>query len=796
MKRIAFKATIKKNLLCLALLFIVPALLTVQQLSAQITVKGKTSITADDFYYVTILSPKDSTVITFQFFDTPEFEMRDLKQSEFILQITSPLLYKTYSCLYGTLGNNTVIDAGYIWLIPEVKSLGEVEIVGTRPKLRFTEGKLVYNIQDNTDLKRLISLDDVLRRVPFLSVEENKISVFGKKNTIVLVNGVPPKNDNWELISPEEIKEIEIITNPSAEYNASGMAVVNIITHRKFIKGFNGQISGSISKAEFWRSSNNLQVGYATEKINMYSSMNYNPNKRRYIETYERYFPDGTEMFNTLNQERNTDKDYSILFGVDYIPHPKHTIGLQYQHTNWHPTRKTSNENMLHTNADVQHFETYMSGDLMNKRHIYDANYTYQIDSIGKKLSVNLGHVDFASHENNDINAIANGSASHKTTHAEGNIKLYTANIDYLHKTRSEFTGKAGLYFSHNQNNSFYRLTNGNTQQTDHDIQPYNGADIHENKFAGYLTGRKQWDKFHIGAGLRFEYVNYKNKDKEENESSRTYADLFPSLEIGYQANDKLQTNLSFSRKVQYPSFQHLDPSTQYVDTFTYYVGNVNLKPEYSYNVEMNVIYNGLVTLSLAYSTIKDPLNPYFVKRLNPNSMICLATAENLKSQDVWTASLSAPYQYKFWTMQNSIGVTYNHVKFESEQIPMDRKKAMVYLYTYQGIKFPLDFNLSAIYQYNSSGVSGVFYHKGQHILNCALNKSLLNGKLVLTLKYDDVFKSNKPKVWTEMHNIRFAQGMDYDSSSVTLSVKYNFGQSTRKYQIKENSKEEMKRIN
>ena len=769
-------------------------LLASQQLSAQITLKGKTSIGPEDFYYVTLLSPKDSTIITFQYFDTPEFEMKDLKHSEFILQITSPLLFKTYSSQYGTLKNSKIIDTGYIVLKPEVKTLGEVEIIGSQPKLKFTDGKIIYNIQNNTDFKRLTSLDDVLRRVPFLSLEDNKISVFGKKNTVVLINGVLPKNDNWDLISPEDIKEIEIINNPSAEYHSSGMAVVNIITRKQFVKGFNGQLSGSVSKGEYWRSNNSLQLGYATDRINIYTNLNYSPNQRQYIETYERHFPENTSMFNTLEQKRNTDKNHSLVFGLDYILHPRHNLGIQYQNIHWNPTRNTINTNQLHVDSQVKDFSTAMKGDFMNDKNIYDLSYTYQIDSIGKNLSVNLGYVDYSSHENNDIIATSNHGQSNKITHAEADIKLFTSTFDYEHKTKQGFTGKIGAYFSHSKNNSYYQMTNGNSI-TANDISPYNGADINENKMAGYITGRKNWNKFHVAAGLRYEYVNYTNTDKTGSKSSKTYHDLFPSLEIGYQANEKLQTNLSFSRKVLYPTFQNLDPSTQYVDTFTYYVGNVNLQPEYSYNINANIIYNRFITLSLGYSRIEDPINAFFVKRLNPNSIICLATAENLQSQDVWTASLSIPFQYKIWTMQNAVGITYNDIRFESEGTPMSRKKALAYLYTYQGLRLPQDFNFSVTYQYNSSGVSGVFYHKDCHIVNCALNKSFLNGNLTVTLKYDDIFSGNKQKVWSELHGIKFSQSTDYDNSYATLSVRYKFGSSTRKYEMKENNKESLKRI-
>jgi len=235
----------------------------------------------------------------------------------------------------------------------------------------------------------------------------------------------------------------------------------------------------------------------------------------------------------------------------------------------------------------------------------------------------------------------------------------------------------------------------------------------------------------HVAAGVRYEYVNYKNENKEGNNQSKTYNDLFPSFEIGYKVSDKLQTNLSFSRKVLYPSFKDLDPSIHYVDTFTYYMGNMNLKPEYSHNIGLDIVYNRFINISLAYSRINNPLTSFFIKRTDPYSLVCLATAENLKSQDVWTASISVPFQYKIWTIHNSVGINYNDVRFVSEDIPMKKRKAMVYFYTYQGFRLPTGFNFSLTYQYNSPGVSDIYYHGSNHIMNCSLNKSVLNDNLI-----------------------------------------------------------------
>ncbi len=777
--------------------FIIISLLSLQLTVAQqvVTVKGKTSASSEDFYYVTILSVQDSAVIDYRYCDTPEFVLPNIKRNEFIMQINSPLLYKTYSRRVSNPDNLPEIDLGYITLEPETQTLDEVQITASRPQVTYKQGKLVHTVQDNREMRMLNSLDEVLQRIPFVSVEDNKISVFGKKNTVVLVNGIPPKNDNWEMISPEDIKEVEVITNPSAEYSSAGMAVVNIITRKRFAEGLNGQISAGVSKGDYWRFNNALQLGYATDRINLYTSITYNPHHRTYTEKYERYFPDGSTMFNIIHQNRKTRENYHILLGADYVLNPAHTIGVQYQRMSMYPTRETSNINNWTTGGQENKILTMLNGDLLYARNIYDISYSWLTDSKGSKLAVNLGYVDYDSHENNYMDISSNGHYSQKESHSEADIRLLTGNIDYVLQTENSFTGKAGVYASHNRNKSHYSLIDKEDAHADFDVTPSNGANINEDKFAAYITGRKDWNKFYLSAGLRFEYVNYSNKDIQKNVTNKTYRDFFPSVEMGYDFSDKLQTNVSFTRKVHFPSFGDLSPTIQYIDTFTYYKGNTNLKPEYSYNLEANVIYNRFIRLSLGYSRINDALNSFFVKRLNPESMICIATTENLQSYDSWTASLTVPWQYKFWTMQNSAGYNYNRNKFESEGSIITQQKGMFYFYTYQGFKLPKAYNLSVIYRCNTSGLNGLFYHNAQHVVNLSMSKSFSDDRLTVSLRYDDVFNKNKTRAWIKCHDITFVNGMDYDNSYVSFSVKYKFGKSTRKYTVKENSKEEMKRL-
>lgn len=783
------KTTKKLALILLSLLF--TCLLYAQ---TSTTIKGKASIAEGDFYHAAALSVVDSTVVLSSgYFFSPEFELQNIKLNEFILQLSSPMLFETYTQRITCDGSTQTIDVGFIQLQPVANMLNEAQVTATVPKASYRDGRVVYNVQNNNDFKAIESSSDILKRLPLVSVSNNNVSMFGKKNTIVLINGQPAKNNDWEQIPPENIKEVEVITNPSAEYSASGMAIINIVTKQRVAEGFNGVLSSVVVKGEFWRISNSLQLDYATSKLNVYANLRYNPYKRQFVDSYERYFADGSKLYNELVQDRTATNPYSIVAGVDYDINTKNTIGFQYQRTHTTTESETNNAIDIFTPSNTSRYETLRNVNAPLSRNIYDLSYTLAIDSLGKKLSLGAGYVDYSSNENSTFSEHS-AIDKQKQSYSVADIQLYTANADYTHKTANGFTGKLGAYYSHNQNDSRYAMQNVVNGSIIDDENFSNATEINEDRFAAYFTARKSWDKFYLSAGLRYEYVCYANKSRNQDKLTKSYNDLFPSAEVGYTFSDDVQASLSYAKKVHYPKFQDLNPSMIYVDTLTYFMGNTNLRPEYSHNLALNVVYLKYLNISLGYNHINNPLY-MFVRRYNPNSMIGIASTENLKSEDTWTASLSLPYSYKFWTTYNTLGVSYSKNRFEIEGTPTNRSKAMVYAYAYNGFDLSSGFNISLTYQYNSSGINGIFYHGEHHILSCALTKSLLNNNLTLTLKYDDIFKQDKQNTRADLDNMTFVYGAKYDASYLSFSVRYKFGKSAKKYQLKENNKEELNRI-
>lgn len=773
----------KISLIFLLVVFLVPS-----YAQTPVSIKGQVRFPEGGGYYVVVVSPAYA-VLTSKYYETEDFRTEEVCAEKFIVQIYSPYAVGTKNFPLSNERRATVIDIGFVELGGEV-ILQDVTVRTRRPTFKVTEGKMVHDIEHNSEYQSLGSVVDILKNLPLIRVENDLIGVFGKKNTLILVNGQPSKDNNWEFIQPENIKSVEILTNPPAQYSAGGDAVINIVTRHTPAGGLNGHVFASAAKGEYWRSNNRFQLGYANQRLNFYTNIGCHRDRRLFVENYERYFDDGAEMQNELRQKRTTYPAYHLLLGGDYRIGDRHTIGIQYQRIQQKSERFTDNRSDLRlSSAHLSRFLTQTSVGQEVGRNIYDLNYVFAIDSLGKKLSVGMGYVDYNSRENSDISEITDDSYyKAKKSDSKANIGLLTSNIDYEHRTSNGYVWRIGAYLSRLKNDSHYSLYHiAAEMEKDPDFS--NGIIFKENKYAAYLGVRKNWNRFSLLVGARYEHAGYKSTER-----SKVYKDFFPSVEIEYAVSEKLQASLSYSRKISRPAFRDLDPSTIYIDTLTYYVGNTDLRPEYSHNIILNAVYNRYFILSLGYSKVRDPLY-MAIRKWQPDTKICIATTENLKSEEIWTLSLSAPYQYKGWITHNSIGLTHNRVRFYIDGVFHQPRKMMFYAYSSHNFKLPAGISLFFTYQYNSQGQSGIFSFNSRYILNAGTSMSFWNDKLLLSVRYDDILHQDKMRNRADLDNVDFTYRSRYDSSSLFFSVRYKFGQSSKSYKIKNNTAEEQKRI-
>lgn len=754
-----------------------------------VSVKGKVSISEGSGYYVVVVS-SDYKVLASEYYETPEFHTPEVSARNFIVQIYSPLTVGTQSFPLENEKDESIIDLGVIAL-GESTQLQTVSVVARRSRSRTVPGKMIHTVEHNNEFQSMGSAVEILKHIPLVTVEKDKVNIFGKKNTLVLVNGQPARDDSWTFISPENIREIEVSANPPAEYAAEGAAVINIITRRKAVEGFNGQAFVSLAKGEYRRMNNRLQLAYATSKINLYTNGAYNPETRLFVEGYERNFSDGTEMQNELRQKRKTADNYNFLAGGDYNIGQRQTVGLQYRYIRQGAEKSTDNRTVVTGSADrLSRFSTNTFASANTSRHIYDLTYTFAVDSLGKRLSAGIGYVDYLSEENTGISELTDGLYhKDKRSASKANVGLFTANADYEHKTSRGYVFKTGLYFSRSDNDSYYSLYRLAEEEAELDPDFSNGTRIRENKAAAYLTARKTWTALVLSVGIRYEQVGYKSTERRT-----TYRDFFPSVEVGYTFGEKFRSELSYSRKINRPAFKDLDPSSVYVDSLTYFVGNTGLRPEYSHNLVLNLVYNRYFTFSLGYSRIQDPIY-MTVRRLRPDTKVCIATTENLDDEDRWTFSVSAPYQYKGWTTYHSLGIQYNRNRYRVEDFTYDNRKTMFYALTSHNFRLPAGVELFFSYQYNSRGRSGIFSFRERHIFNCGASLSCWQDKLTLTVRYDDVFHQDYMSNHVDLTEVDLVYRSKYDASCLHFSLRYKFGKSARSYRVKDNTAEELKRI-
>ena len=774
------------------MLFLLP-ILCESAYSQSFNIKGQVNIDAGEYYWVSILAATDSSLIGFSHFDTPHFKIKEIKSGDIIIQITSPMIFEpVIKNLIIPKDDVSQIDLGVFEIKRTIYNLNDVVIKSNRPQYKLENNKYIFDIQNNTELQSLGSLNEILGRLPLISISNDKISLFGKRNVIALVNGIEPKTDIFENLPIENIKDIEIILNPSSQYSAGGSAVINIITKKNLKQGFAGNIYTSISKGEYWRTNDIVQLNCFTSKVGIYGNFQISPNKMLYEDSYERYYDSGIKMINVLEQKQMNTNLYRATWGLDYFISNRHTIGFQYQNYNKDIKKHTDNNNLVDFITEYNNYNTYTDNKTDNKRSIYDFSYTFNIDSTLKKLDVAIGVLDYESNSKSDIEEMTVNKYN-KESLSDSKVNFITGNIDYAHQLDAHSSFQTGLYYSENKSENGTLFFENSSSIPNNAFS--NHIKIKENKFSGYVLFSTMFRKFNFVAGIRYEYLKYRNINMENKLSNRIYSDFFPSFDISYEISSSFETNFSYNRKIDRPKYQNLDPAIIYIDTLSYFQGNMFLLPEYSNNISLNLIYKKYINLSFDYSRTDSPISMY-IKKLNPNSYINVATTENLKSNDKFSIYFTLPYEYKFWQIYNVFGYMFNNNKYYIDSNEIITNKRSFYFQTNHTLKFNKIANLSFNYQYSSAGIDGIFSYKEMHIFNINLSKRFMKEKLIVSLYFNDIFKGNRQYTSTVLNDMRINYNSKYDASNAMLSFRYLFGSNKNNYKVKNTNKSELERIN
>jgi outer membrane receptor protein involved in Fe transport len=753
---------------------------------------------------VIVLSKKDSSLVKGTVFMDGNFRINGLIEKEFLLKISSIGLKDTI-LIIAYNGQDSLMKIGPIRLLNN-NTLTEVSIVAKTPLFENDGEKLKVNVE-NTSLSSSGSVLDILRTTPGIMVSSNdNVSVFGKGAALIYLDGqLITSPDILNAIPSFEIKTIEIIKNPSSKYDAAGRSVINIITKKRSLLGYNGNIYEILRYSKYLISYSGFNINYKTKKY----SLNFSYSNRQgkiwssdnYVRTSKKNDTTINKMTNDIFETRNLKNVHYLKFGYNYVIDSTTSIGLQYIGSYDNKIVNTNNQNEITgNNIFLYLLRTNSNGSPITINQSINTNYSKKFDTLGTEVSGALQYASFDSYNPTSIlvasiNNITSANTE-KRNRNKSKIDIYTLQQDFIKVFSKKWNISGGIKDSYTSNASEIRFDNFYSGEWIPDTSYYNGFSYKENILAAYGESKFKKNKFTMRAGLRGEqtYANGFSKKRNQQIILRNYFNFFPNAYFGYDITKDFATNLTYSRRIQRQSFQDMDPFINYIDSLSSFRGNPSLKPEYTQSIETSLIYMKEASLTFGYSRTKDAIN-LVVEKLNTTSDAFIASTKNLDKSELFTFGLTIPYQLNWWTTSNYFGYSFNTYSYKSGGIQINNSHQQFSFYFYNEFRFKSLFSLEATYNYNSSNVDGIFITKPISMLSGTLKKTFFHDKLICRFSANDILKSYVMAGKSNVQGYEVSYISRINSNSYIISLNYKFGKLKITNQDKSINTDEINRI-
>lgn len=760
-------------------------------------------------YSEIILQTPDSIFIETEISnENGEFSFSNIRNGTYNLQINyfSKNIYFISITIESDLNLQTIVAS-------KANLLQEIIVQNNKPLFERKVDRLVFNVENSTVAVGGTAFD-ALKLTPRIKIINDQISMIGKGGLLVMIDDRIVKFSDDELanylksISSDDLKSIEVIANPPAKYSAEGNSgILNIVTKKGRKDAWNGSVRTTYTQTSYDTEnvggSFNLQKG----KFQINSTLNYGNGSLGPQETSQTFYP------NTIWKEESNRRDfrnfYSGRWGFDYKINPKISTGILYSFSkadlNIREIDKTDIYTLATNSLDSLIFTK--ARDVRNsKMNSLNYHILYEIDTIGRKLTLDVDYFDFL---NNSSRAINSGlyfpdfqaiNSDLQTAHSTGvqDVKNYAVNLDMEHPTKwinLNYGGKISFVETNNAQKYFNVLDNIDYLNLDFS----NNFKYNENTQAAYFSATKKLSqKWESKVGLRYEFTQTKGFSETIDQINEVeYSKLFPTIYFSYNASDDHTFSLDYSTRIGRPSYHYLNPFRIVSNPYVYTQGNPFLQPSFSNNIELDHTYKDKIVTNISYYKLSDGF--FQVTSSDPETSIQQIVPLNILASNSLTLNSSYNFKPTKWmNLTSTINAFYSDAH---AIIPdtFDEVSGWTYSFSILG-----DLNLNKAktlvagfyYNYDSRGIDDLDHSTSADILNLSLKYMLLDKKLILSFNGNDIFKNYRSSYTSTINGTKNIYSNYYDQRYFRIGVQYNFGKSFKMTQRQTKNQEEQNRAN
>ena len=673
-----------------------------------------------------------------------------------------------------------VVQAGsdqLIALAPETTELGELVVNGHLPRIRVRSDALVTSVE-NTVLSKAGTANDVLKRLPAVTGDDGAYEIFGKGAAKIYINNRELRDPSeLDLINSADIREVEIVYNPGARYDASVKAVIRIHTVRKVGDGFGFDLRSSYLQTENTDLRQQLNVNYRNNGWDLFGTLKY----ERYAYLQESIIRQTTyidTLWTQVNQLRvdGLSNPLTAVAGINYEFSPQQQAGVKYTLT----TFPGKNMDMANTVSDVYangiFYDRLVSRDKQQEklqpRHRLNGYYNGTFGQLT---------VDFNGDYYHSSQTTRSTITESSEEHDDRSIQSANGIQNLLIAARTILTHPL-LGGTFTLGNEFARTLREDDYQTSNPMIPSSETEIHDQNLSFFVEYNRSTPIGQITAGLRYEdvYWDYFRDGVRNDELSRSYAQWFPGFTYSNRFGN-LQLQASYALKTVRPAYWQMGSNIFYANRFTMQTGNPFLKPTIRHDVSLMASWR-FVQLAVSYKMDKN-LIIQWAEQMEENPAVTLLSNINIRRMPSLSPFLTVSPTLGLWSPQLSVGFSAQWLEMEIRGQKVRMNKAVPIASFNNSFTLHKGFLLTVDTRFQGKGYFQNFRTtRNQYVTDAGITKSFFDERLSLILRGHDLFHGRKMGVFGYNDRLDLSQYSEWDSRELEVTVRYKFNTAKNRY--------------
>lgn len=787
----------KYSLLFFLLSLLIPCSIIYAQKGHQvITVKG--FITGDSsLVYSTIylLHAKDSSIYRRTITDSSGyFEIEGNFLGDFILSVTHIGYSNYYSSIFSadTASGNTISFS--IKLIKSNVQLANIEVKRANPVMERKLDRVIIHVENNI-ISNGESVMELLRALPGIVVDgSDNIYIKGKSDIRVIVDGreISLKDEQLKTflagMSANNIKDIEIISNPPARYAAGGAGgIIQIITKTRSTNGISGNAYSGYSQGVYGRTTFGGSLVAKENKILLSASYDFTHSTGFFDAVENRDFKTSLPpiYFRQVSMNTTTSTNQYFKVGLDWEVAKNQHIAIALDGA------LSKKDNPFHSDlfvsdSDNKKDSTFITSNFTQTNYSnknLNANYRLLIDSSGQALEANYSRLWFNENSASNYHSLFYNQDNQQdrppqsyTFFNNENAYIDAYKIDYQYRLPAQMKGEAGLKYT--------------SSITDNDIKYYKSQNVldttrsnhfiyKENIIAAYVSASGSFKKLDAELGLRYENTRAQlNLTKNNNIINRYLNNLFPTVFLEYNLSKSNKINFSTGRRLRRPGYSDLNPFIFYYDPFSYSQGNPYLLPEFTYTSELSYTFKNS-SISLGYSTTSNIIKETILQ--NDSSKTVIYGYENAGNSNNLYMEAFVPVTITGWWNANAdVNLSYTHNYGNLAYGTYSNKLTGVYFNFSNIFTVAKRYLIQATIQYFSPSLDGISEYGGRSRFSLGARRSFFKNKLFFNLRFTDIFLTDIVKQTTTAFNENITLRQVRDTRRIGLTITFNFNKGSK----------------